>query len=222
MLYKIGMLTCFFILNIFSSIGQQLDIPNSSSKNSSNISVSPNFNPSPPEDNFIGLNDSEREFKNPVDQVLKSIAEKEQQMNLNDKGIIDPRISHENRLKQEIAELNGEYAKIDKYLGGFSSSSKSVTIVCRDFQFPDGDAVTIYLNDIPAIKNIVLTRSFVRYTLPLKKGLNVISFKALNQGSSGPNTASFMVIDENGGTISSNEWNLATDAKATLSIARVE
>jgi hypothetical protein len=52
--------------------------------------------------------------------------------------------------------------------------------------------------------------------------LNVISFKALNQGTSGPNTAAFGVYDDQAQEISSNEWNLATGAKATLSIARVK
>jgi hypothetical protein len=54
------------------------------------------------------------------------------------------------------------------------------------------------------------------------EGLNTISFKALNQGTSGPNTASFMVFDENGKVLTSKEWNLATGAKATLSVAKVD
>ena len=110
---------------------------------------------------------------------------------------------------------------IEQYLGGFSSTSTSVTIVCRDFQYPDGDRVTIYVNDIAVIRDVTLTTSYQKFTLPLVDGLNVISFKALNQGSSGPNTAGFMVFDDEAKVISSNEWNLATGAKATLSIARI-
>ena len=50
--------------------------------------------------------------------------------------------------------------------------------------------------------------------------MNKIVIKALNQGTSGPNTAAFKVFNANGSLISSNEWNLATGAKATLVIAK--
>lgn len=219
--FKIAIFSSIFLLLACTSFGQDLD-SKSAKNNTPSISVAPTFTPPKPESTFLGLKASNNEYKNPIDIVLKSITDRENRRLLNDKGIIDPQKAHEVRLKKEMAELTGEYAKIDKYLGGFSSTSESITIVCRDFQYPDDDTVTIYLNESPVIQNIVLTSSFQQFTLPLKKGLNVISFKALNQGYSGPNTASFMVIDAKGNVISSNEWNLATGAKATLSIARVD
>lgn len=190
--------------------------------NSSNFAVAPLIIPTPPENSLMGLTAKSNEYKNPIDNILQSIIDEENRKALNNKGIIDPQKQHKERLKKEMAELNGDYAVIDQYMGGFSSMSKTVTIVCRDFQYPDGDTVTIYLNDSPIIQNVVLSNAFQQFSLPLKRGLNVISFMALNQGSSGPNTAAFMVFDENGLEISSNEWNLATGAKATLSIARID
>ena len=56
--------------------------------------------------------------------------------------------------------------------------------------------------------------------MPLQVGINKIAFIALNQGTSGPNTAAFTVFNDTGNVISSNEWNLATGAKATLVIAK--
>ena len=56
--------------------------------------------------------------------------------------------------------------------------------------------------------------------MPLQVGLNKIAFVALNQGTSGPNTAGFKVYDDAGNVISSTEWNLATGAKATVIIAK--
>ena len=210
----------FILLMMLTTItySQELDSKN----NSSNVAVAPSIIPTPPESNLYGLKANEKEYKNPIDNILQKIIDEENRTALNKKGIIDPQKLHENRLKKEMAELNRQYAKIDQYLGGFSSTSKTVTIVCRDFQYPDGDTVTIYLNESPVVRNVVLTTSFQQFSLPLKRGMNVISFMALNQGSSGPNTAAFLVFDENGKEISSNEWNLATGAKATLSIARVE
>lgn len=188
----------------------------------STMVVAPIVVPPTPKDEFLGLKAEEEIYKTPVDLVLQSILDAEAKKMLNNKGIIDPQKVHQARLKKEMAEINRNYAKIDQYLGGFSSTSDKVTIVCRDFQYPDGDVVTILLNNEPVVRDITLTTTFKQIHLPLKKGLNVISFMAVNQGTSGPNTAAFMVFGENGEVISSNEWNLATGAKATLSIARID
>ena len=49
---------------------------------------------------------------------------------------------------------------------------------------------------------------------------NKIDFVALNQGSSGPNTAELRIYDDNKKLLSSNQWNLATGSKATLIIVK--
>ena len=154
-------------------------------------------------------------------EIIKDMLDAEEKAQLKNKGITTAEKIREERAKKKMGELNKNYAKIDQYLGGFSTTSKSVVIVCWDFQYPDGDTITIYINDKPVIQNVVLTNAYQQFRLPLIEGLNVISFKALNQGFSGPNTAAFKIFDENAYEISSNEWNLGTGAKATLSIARV-
>jgi len=157
-----------------------------------------------------------------IKKILEKQLEAERKKIPHHDGIITPEEYHKAKIEKLKGELNKKYAKIDKNLGGFSTTSKSVTIVCRDFQYPDGDRVTIYLNDVPVVPNVELTASFQQFTLPLTDGLNVISFKALNQGSSGPNTAGFMIFDDKAQVISANEWLLATGAKATLSIAKIK
>ncbi|OIQ37950.1 MAG: hypothetical protein BM563_07250 [Bacteroidetes bacterium MedPE-SWsnd-G1] len=215
-LFKITFFCFASVLFCSNSFGQEVK------PKSSTFEVAPNVVVPEPNTDFYGMKAKEEKYQTPVDLVLQSILDAEARKTLNNKGIIDPQKVHEEKLKKEIAEINRQYAKIDQYLGGFSSTSDSATIVCRDFQYPDGDIVTIYLNNEPIIRDITLTTSFKQFKLPLKKGLNVISFKAVNQGSSGPNTAAFMVFGDKGEVISSNEWNLATGAKATLSIARVD
>jgi len=219
-LSKIVVFNCVFILCISYSFGQ-IDKSKTTENNSSNVIVISSDKPPLPKGNLLGLKANENKYKNPVDMILNSILEEENRKALNNKGIIDPKKLHAEILKKEMAELNNEYAIIDQYLGGFSSTSESVIIACRDFQFPDGDIITIYLNEVPIVQNIVLTRAFKQFKLPLKKGLNVISFKAQNQGSSGPNTAAFIVFDGEK-VLSKNEWNLATGAKATITIARID
>jgi hypothetical protein len=54
----------------------------------------------------------------------------------------------------------------------------------------------------------------------LVSGFNKIDFTALNQGSSGPNTAELRVYDDNNNMISSNQWNLSTGATATFIVVK--
>ena len=126
----------------------------------------------------------------------------------------------EERWDKVFKRINGQYPKVDQHLGDFRTNSKFVKIICRDFQHPDNDRVTIYHNEEPVVYNIALQRNYQSFKLPLDKGINTISFKALNQGTSGPNTAAFKVIDDQGNVLASKEWNLATGAKATILIAK--
>lgn len=167
-------------------------------------------------------NDSKDGFKKAYDKEKEKLAKKIKEENLKNKGIISSAKLAEERFLKSFKKINGQfqYPKIDQDLGSFRTQSKVIRIICRDFQYPDGDRVSIMIDDIPIITNITLRRNFQAFDIPIKIGVNKISFVALNQGSSGPNTAAFKVYDEQGNLISSNEWNLATDAKATILISK--
>ena len=171
--------------------------------------------------NSIELNGS-MGFKNAYDKEKEKLKKKQKEDNLKNKGILTQAKLNEQQFLKSFKKINGQYIypKIDQDLGSFRTNSKSVNIICRDFQYPDGDRVTIYVNDVPVIHNIVLKTNYQKFNIPLEIGVNKIAFKALNQGSSGPNTAAFKVYNDAGMLISSNEWNLATDAKATIVIAK--
>ena len=161
-------------------------------------------------------------FKNAFDKEKEKLKRKKSESDFNNKGILTTAKLNEERFLKAFKKINGQYIypKIDQDLGSFRTNSKSVNIICRDFQYPDGDRVTILINDVPVIQNIVLEQRYQKFNIPLDIGINRIAFKALNQGSSGPNTAAFKVYNDAGVLISSNEWNLATGAKATLVIAK--
>ncbi len=159
-------------------------------------------------------------FKKAYDKAKKEEAKKRREKDLKNKGILSKAKIAEERFLSAYKKINAPYPKIDQDLGSFRTQAKSVKIICRDYQYPDGDRVTILVNDVPVVYNITLRRAYQVFTIPLQKGLNKIAFKALNQGTSGPNTAGFKVYDDSGNLISSNEWNLATGAKATLLIAK--
>lgn len=110
----------------------------------------------------------------------------------------------------------------DQYLGDFKTTAKFVGIVARDHEFVDGDRIKIYVNGEVAEYNLLLDGSFKGINLDLVKGFNRIEFEALNQGSSGPNTAQVVVTDDKGVVIHNNRWNLSTGSKASLIIVKEE
>tara|TARA_R110001632_G_scaffold14337_10_gene48456 strand:- start:2887 stop:3549 length:663 start_codon:yes stop_codon:yes gene_type:complete len=165
-------------------------------------------------------NDNKDGFRKAFDKKKEQDAKKKKEEDLKNKGIISAAKISEERFLKSWKKINAPYPIIDQDLGSFRTQSKSVRIICRDFQYPDGDRITIMINGIPVVRNITLRRAYQGFDLPLEVGLNKISFIALNQGTSGPNTAGFKVYDDSGNVISSNEWNLATGAKATILIAK--
>ena len=209
----------FLFLISFSLFSQTDTLSDSNKKNiGKNVIIGiPNKKFKKPMSLDIGNNDG---FKKAFDNKKKKDAKKKKEEDLNNKGILsDAKISEERFLKS-WKKINAPFPKIDQDLGSFRTQSKAVRIICRDFQYPDGDRVTITINDIPVIRNITLYSSYQSFDLPLQVGINKIAFIALNQGTSGPNTAGFTVFDDAGNVISSNEWNLATGAKATVIIAK--
>ncbi|WP_299051191.1 hypothetical protein [uncultured Polaribacter sp.] len=161
-------------------------------------------------------------FKSAYQKEQEKLKRQQAQNALNNKGILTKQKINEERFLKAFKKINGQfiYPKIDQDLGSIRTNSKSVNIICRDFQYPDGDRITIYVNDVPVVTNIILQQSYQKFSIPLQVGINKIAFKALNQGTSGPNTAAFKVYNDDGMLISSKEWNLATGAKATLLVAK--
>jgi hypothetical protein len=68
--------------------------------------------------------------------------------------------------------------------------------------------------------SISLGAAYTPILVKLQKGLNTIEFEALNQGSSGPNTAELRVYDDRGIEVTSKEWNLLTGAKANMIVVK--
>ncbi|WP_067036434.1 hypothetical protein [Allomuricauda sp. CP2A] len=129
--------------------------------------------------------------------------------------VIDPKVG-----EKEKKGSNEHFG--DQYLGDLKTTAKFVGIVCRDHEYVDGDRIKIYLNGEVVEYNLLLSGSFRGVNLDLAQGFNRIEFEALNQGSSGPNTAQVVVADEKGQVIHNNRWNLSTGSKASLIIIKEE
>ena len=140
-------------------------------------------------------------------------------MNNNKEYFLNPGDAYVKKLNKEKEKNPNNYLG-DAYLGDIATVSDAANIVCRDFEYVDGDRVRIMVNDEIVVQNLTLDSSFRGINLKLGEGFNKIDFIALNQGDSGPNTAELRIYDDNKKLISSNQWNLATGAKATLIIVK--
>lgn len=164
------------------------------------------------------------DFKKPVFKAKTSLFDKKKPTN----SILEENNTFQNpgdELKDKLNNKKGdklvdESFKSNKFLGKFESNAKYIKIVCRDHEYPDGDRVRILINDRVVIPEILLESASKEYYLDLGVGFNKIEFEALNQGTSGPNTAAFRVYDDKRNVITANEWNLTTGVKAIVVIVK--
>tara|TARA_B110000438_G_scaffold154392_1_gene148313 strand:- start:649 stop:1314 length:666 start_codon:yes stop_codon:yes gene_type:complete len=200
-----------FMLLFFISFGSYSQIENSKRKIElippmssvlKNLKISPN-NP-----NYFSIS-KKSETKN---EKGKSIFESE--------TFLDPGDIYMKNIQKEKQKQNSSSYSKGAYLGDVKTLSKFVNILCRDFEYVDGDRVRILVNDEIVINNLLLDSSFSGFKLPLTVGFNKIDFVALNQGSSGPNTAELRVFDDADKMISANQWNLSTGATATFIVVK--
>ncbi len=116
-------------------------------------------------------------------------------------------------------EAKEEYGR-DQDLGDIKTGASYVNVVYRDHEYVDGDRIRVFVNDDVVQSDISLDGTFRGFDLPLQQGVNRIDFQALNQGSSGPNTAELHVYDDNGVLVSAKEWNLLTGHKASILVIK--
>ena len=120
--------------------------------------------------------------------------------------------------KESEATKNINKFKVDQFLGEIRNDGEYVNIILRDHEYPDGDLIKVEVNENVVMPAILLTEKAKGFKLDLSSGFNVVDFVALNQGSSGPNTAEVIVYDDQGRLVGNNRWNLATGVKATYII----
>ena len=222
-------LTLLFTLLITSSLLAQVDgekkstaIPAVENKDEKKeetpkpapILITPNEKPSltnTSKENISGIKIKSPTYKNPNKQFSM----------IDNSTLINPSTIFEKKWENQRKEkeIKPEYMS-DQFLGDFKSNSTVANILCRDFEYPDGDRVRVYVNDDIFIGDLLLTEGYKSFKVPLVSGINKIVFEALNQGESGPNTAEFQVFDDNDVRISAQEWNLLTGVKATIIIVK--
>lgn len=156
-------------------------------------------------------------FLNTTENKPKPLStEEEKEFNMTtDNGLLTRKFDYKPSWLTKDSEVKSEFGKT-QLLGTFGTDSRTIEILCRDHQYVDGDRVRIIVNDQVVVHNVNLRADFQSFLVDLKEGRNVIEFEALNQGTSGPNTAHFRVYDSNDNLITENVWNLLTGVRATL------
>lgn len=120
---------------------------------------------------------------------------------------------------QRDKEIREVYKK-DQHLGEYMTDGKFVELYCRDHEYVDGDKVRVYVNGEVVDYGVSLSAGYTPILVKLKSGFNSVEFEALNQGSSGPNTAELKLYDEYGKLLAHKEWNLLTGAKASIVVVK--
>lgn len=161
--------------------------------------------------------------KSPTKSVL-DMANKEVNLMESNEAFLDAGDRFVKKMNKDYRIKDSEKvgATTTQFFGDFRTKSKNVKIVCRDHGNVDGDRVNIMINDRVVVPNVLLQGNFRGFYFELEEGFNKIEFRALNEGAYSPNTAQFAIFDDQGNEISSNEWNLSTNVKASILIIKEE
>lgn len=220
--YIVQIIVILFSLSINAQIdskNKSVAIPAIESKKDS-ADISPLTPSKPIKNNVFGMNmpKPSPNFEQPKEEF--SMFPKEKFGNPGElyKKQVDKNLANLKLTPEEVEKLNGNTT--DQFLGDFKSKAKFVNVVYRDHGYVDGDVIQVLINDDIIYPRVYLTGGFKGFKLDLKPGFNKIDFLALNQGESGPNTAEFQVVDDNGNIVSHNQWNLATGVKATIIVVK--
>ncbi|MGX7666209.1 hypothetical protein [Flavobacterium pedocola] len=132
----------------------------------------------------------------------------------------NPREIPKNALPKQQGDENTKVFRRNQSFGEFKTKSKVVKILYRDHMAEDGDKIKIYINNMVVVDQVQLINQSRSIEIGLTEGFNKIEFEALNQGTSGPNTAEFYIVDEKGALITGNQWDLATGFKGSVMIIK--
>ena len=193
-----------------------------SQDNSNNSSGSPFSSPdSKSKNSLLNLKKKENPFLKKLENKNKknffpdaNVKEKKPERFINSNDLYLSRLNR----KEAESNKNINKFKVDQFLGEIRNDGEYVNIILRDHEYPDGDLIKVEVNENIVMPAILLTEKAKGFKLDLKSGFNVVDFIALNQGSSGPNTAEIIVYDDQGKLVGTNRWNLATGVKATYII----
>lgn len=122
------------------------------------------------------------------------------------------------RLPQDcVPGAQGDQNQGDTGLSDVTVNHYMITVSVWDHGSIDGDRVDLYLNGRVVRQNILLQRAKTTFQLQINRGANTLEIRALNEGSSSPNTASMEISHVVQGR-QNQKWNLKTGQTGRLRI----
>lgn len=166
------------------------------------------------------FNSPEAQFTKPTQSKSFQLGQSKTFSMIQKNEFIKPGTEVEARLNKKDEDPGAIVYRRNQNLGDFKTKSEKAKVLYRDAEYVDGDIIRVYLNDKVIESQVVLEGVFKGFEIVLEKGFNKIDFEALNQGTSGPNTAEFRVYDDKGSLINASQWNLGTGFKATILLVK--
>jgi len=182
-----------------------------------NTTIKPSTTTISPESPFAAKPDTKKSFNyTPI-----TVGEKKPDFSMYQKSeFVDRTAEFASRTAVKPEGESNKAYRGNQTFGEVRTKSKFMQVMARDFGAEDGDRIKIMVNDRVVVDEIYLSNSFKGIQITLDEGFNKLDFEALNQGTSGPNTAEFRVYDDKENLISGNQWNLATGFKASLMVIK--
>lgn len=137
-----------------------------------------------------------------------------------EKQYADSGENYEDRVKIRQQGESSEAYKGNQFLGEIRTKSEYINSYVADFGLQDGDRIRVWINDHIVISDFVLSNNSSAIQIRLQPGFNKIEFEALNQGTTGPNTADIRIVDDQKNVLHSSQWNLATGFKAKVIVVK--
>lgn len=136
---------------------------------------------------------------------------------------LNPGLQYEKKLNKSISgESSVNAIGANTYFGVITTKSEFINIKYRDFSMVDGDLIQVFVDNLIIERNVELREHYKEITVRLVEGKNTISFLALNEGASSPNTAQFQILDTSGAILYDNQWGLLTGFNASIDIVKLK
>ncbi len=105
-------------------------------------------------------------------------------------------------------------------IGMCTVNQAQITIKVFDHGSEDDDHIAVKLNKKFVTKDMAILNQPTAKQITLKKGVNYINIKALNEGNSSPNTATLVIDPCNNGRAESFIWEMDEGQERNISIVR--
>jgi len=137
-------------------------------------------------------------------------------------GFVSRAAEYEEKVNTAVREKGEPNTTVreNQFFGEIRTKSPYLEVLAADYGAQDGDRIRVLINGIVVIPEFTLANTYTPIILPLNEGFNKIDFQAMNQGTTGPNTAIFYIHDNKEVLLKEGQWALATGFNGTVMVIK--